>query len=292
MALKDINQLVLLNQKLNNKITNINNFINYNNLPTLTVITVVRNCVDIIESTILSVINQSYSNIEYIIIDGKSTDGTIDIIKKYEDKISFWTSEEDAGIYDAMNKGISNANGKFVNFMNAGDVFINVNICKLIADQILKNDFNVIYGDVVARSDINNSEILVRAKPLNKIWAGIIFCHQSAFIKLSNLKETPFDLKFKIVADFNQIVSLYLNSMVFFYLPVVVSKVLIGGVSYSNPKTIIEQIKVIHTNKPYSLNILNLILPLILSVIRALIGIKLTSKIRKFKWKYFKSKIH
>tara|TARA_B110000211_G_scaffold231975_1_gene294672 strand:- start:307 stop:1140 length:834 start_codon:yes stop_codon:yes gene_type:complete len=270
----------------------VDNFYKNNDLPILTVITVVRNCVDIIENTILSVINQSYSNIEYIIIDGNSTDGTKDIIKKYEDKISFWTSEADTGIYDAMNKGISNANGKFVNFMNAGDVFIHSNICKLFAEQILKKEFNVIYGDVIARSDINNSEILVKAKPLNKIWKGMIFCHQSAFIKLSNLKETPFDLKFKIVADLNQILSLYINSKIFLYMPIVISKVLIGGVSYSNPKTIIEQIKVIHAYTPYSLNILNFISPLIISAIRALIGIKMTSKIRKYKWKYFKSKIH
>lgn len=263
-----------------------------NDLPTLSVITVVRNCVDIIENTILSVINQNYSNLEYIIIDGNSTDGTKGVIQKYEDKINLWISETDKGIYDAMNKGISNANGKFVNFMNAGDVFINSNICKLFAEQILKKEFDVFYGDVIARSDINNSEILVKAKSLNKIWKGMIFCHQSTFIKLSNLKERPFDLKFKIVADYNQILSLYINNKMFCYIPTVMAKVLIGGVSYSKPKTIIEQIKVIHAYKPYSLNILNFILPLTLSAIRALIGIKMTSKIREYKWKYFHSKIH
>jgi glycosyltransferase involved in cell wall biosynthesis len=268
----------------------VDNFNKKNYSPILSVVTVVRNGVDVIENTILSVINQSYSDIEYLIIDGKSTDGTLDIIKKYKNKIRFWISEEDEGIYDAMNKGISNANGKFVNFMNAGDVFINSDICKLFAEEMLKKDFNVIYADVIAQSDTHKSEILVKAKPLNKIWTGMIFSHQSAFIKLSNLKETPFDLKFKTVADFNQILSLYLNDKVFLYMPIAVSKVLIGGVSYSNPKTIFEKVKVIHSHKPYSLNIFKLISPLILSAIRGLFGIRMTRKIRKYKWEYFKSK--
>lgn len=76
-----------------------------------------------LEKTILSVLNQTYSNIEYIIIDGGSTDGTIDIIKRYDDKITYWQSEPDNGIYDAMNKGIQKANGEWINFMNAGDLF-------------------------------------------------------------------------------------------------------------------------------------------------------------------------
>ena len=120
----------------------------------------------------------------------------------------------------------------------------------------------------------------------------MIFCHQSTFIELSNIKETPFDLKFKIVADYNQIFSLYINKKIFCCMPNVIAKVAIEGVSYSNPKTIIEQIKVIHAYKPYSLSLLNFISPLIQSAIRDFIGIKMTSKIREYKWKYFNSQIY
>lgn len=260
--------------------------------PILSVITVVRNCVDVIEDTILSVINQSYSNIEYVIIDGNSSDGTKDIINKYKSKIDLYISENDKGIYDAMNKGISNVNGKYVNFMNAGDVFFNNNICQLFANYIQKKQFDVYYGDVITRNNINNSEMLVKAKNINKIYSGMIFCHQSTFIKLSNLKETPFDLNYNIVADFNQILSLYFKKKTFCYINSVMAKVLIGGISYSNPNTIVQQIKVIHSYKPYSIYILNLILPLLLSAFRILIGIKITTKIRELKWKFFKSKIH
>lgn len=99
----------------------------------VTVITVVRNDVQHIEQTMLSVLNQTYSNIEYIIIDGGSTDGTVDVIKKYADQLAYWISEPDGGIYPAMNKGLKQASGDWVNFMNSGDVFAD--------DKVLENVF-------------------------------------------------------------------------------------------------------------------------------------------------------
>ena len=292
MELKNINDLILLELRMKSVKTS-RPIINSNNdQPTFSVITVVRNGEDIIENTILSVINQNYLNLEYIIIDGNSTDRTIDIIQKYEDKITFWISEPDMGIYDAMNKGISKAKGKFVNFMNAGDIFFDSYICQLVAEKIMIKECDVIYGDFIAQSDTNNVEIIVKPKSLDKIWMGMIFCHQSVFIKVSILKEIPFDLKYKIVADYNQILSMYINNKIFCYMPNVIAKVAIGGVSYSNYKTIIEQIKVIYAYRPYSLVLLNFILPLIQSAFRTFIGIKMTSIIREYKWKYFYSKTY
>jgi len=96
-------------------------------LPLITVITVVYNGAKHLEETIKSVLNQTYPNVEYIIIDGGSTDGTLDIIKKYEDKIDYWVSEPDEGIYDAMNKGILTALGKGLLFLNSGDKFLSKN---------------------------------------------------------------------------------------------------------------------------------------------------------------------
>ena len=92
----------------------------------ITFITVCYNAIDTLEKTILSIINQTYPNIEYIIIDGASTDGTVDIIKKYEHKLSYWISEPDKGIYDAMNKGLKRATGDYINFMNADDILLHI----------------------------------------------------------------------------------------------------------------------------------------------------------------------
>ena len=116
-------------------------------LPLITVITVVFNGVKTLEETIKSVVNQTYPNVEYLIIDGGSTDGTLDIIKKYEDVIDYWVSEPDNGIYDAMNKGIILIFGTWVYFLNSGDLIFNSNVFKDILINI-SNDFDFIYGNV------------------------------------------------------------------------------------------------------------------------------------------------
>jgi glycosyltransferase involved in cell wall biosynthesis len=261
-----------------------------NERPLLSVITVVRNGDKILEKTILNVLNQSYDQIEYIIIDGGSTDETLDIIKKYENNIACWISEPDKGIYDAMNKGITRATGMWINFMNAGDEFYDLNTCKIIAKSISENSFDVIYGDFVAKNDLINLEILVKAKPLNSIWKGNLFSHQSCFIRYDVLRNNLFDINYKIVADFNQMVSILLQRKVFFYLPIPFSIMQTGGVSYSNIRTYIEQIKVVHAHKPYSIYLFSYIPLMILALVRTMASEKLTLFIRRAKWKYMTSK--
>jgi len=107
-------------------------------LPLITVITVVLNGEKALEETIKSVISQTYPNVEYIIIDGGSTDGTLDIIKKYEDYIDYWVSEPDKGIYDAMNKGVDLTTGQWINFINAGDRFYDEDLIEEIFSKDLK----------------------------------------------------------------------------------------------------------------------------------------------------------
>ena len=126
------------------------------NYPLISVITVSYNAVLTIEQTILSVINQTYLNIEYIIIDGGSTDGTVNVIKKYADKIAYWVSESDKGIYDAMNKGIAYSHGEYCNFINAGDKF-----CSSVG---IENKLNYIYRP---KGHLNRMEVMGIAALLN-----------------------------------------------------------------------------------------------------------------------------
>lgn len=108
--------------------------------PLVNIITVVRNDEKYLEETIKSVINQTYDNVEYIIMDGGSTDGTLEIIKKYESYIDYWASENDKGIYDAMNKGMDLASGDFINNLNIGDLLVEIPIDELIYCQLNKVD--------------------------------------------------------------------------------------------------------------------------------------------------------
>jgi glycosyltransferase involved in cell wall biosynthesis len=148
----------------------------------VTIITVVFNCKKYIEETILSVINQTYRDFEYIIIDGGSTDGTVDIIAKYADEISYWISEPDKGIYDAMNKGIKVAKGDWFNFLNAGDRFVNDQIVEKIFSGDLKGA-TLIYGDIMVLKENGKSfyHKVGTLKDDKSIIRGMNVCHQAIF---------------------------------------------------------------------------------------------------------------
>lgn len=129
------------------------------NKPLITVVTVVYNGKETLEETVLSVLNQSYDNIEYIIVDGGSIDGTLDIIKKYEEKIDYWISESDKGVYDAMNKGIDLTTGEWINFMNSGDCFFDNYVLSNINFSAICQDKKFIYSDFYMKSkflDLDN----------------------------------------------------------------------------------------------------------------------------------------
>jgi acetyltransferase-like isoleucine patch superfamily enzyme len=181
--------------------------------PSITIITVVFNAVNIIEPTILSVINQTYENIEYIIIDGGSTDGTVEIIKKYSDKISYWISEADKGIYDAMNKGIEIATGEWINFMNAGDSFVNRNVLNnVFGNAINYATSDVVYGNAIMHKT-NKSIMHIHANPdSNRQWKGPTFRHGAMFTRTHLHRQFPFRLEklYEICADFDFIYHLYI----------------------------------------------------------------------------------
>lgn len=192
-----------------------------NHQPLITIITVVFNDIKNIESTILSIINQTYANIEYIIIDGGSTDGTVDIIKKYSNKISYWISESDKGIYDAMNKGLRKATGEWINFMNAGDCFASPNvIAELFSYNKIPNKVKFVYGDINFIK--GNQCTCVHALSPKHIKHTMPCSHQALFIK--NMENIFFNLKYKLASEYDVIFRFYVKqgTEIFLYKPIIV----------------------------------------------------------------------
>jgi len=182
--------------------------------PLVTVITVVFNGEQLIEETILSVLNQSYEDVEYIVIDGGSNDGTLKILSKYNDKIYYWLSEPDRGIYDAMNKGIALARGEWINFMNCGDRFVSADVLNFFLEKNYEAD--IIFGDAIVQYP--SFEATFKKVPLASMWQRIPFCHQASFTKATLLKQWNFNLQYKLSSDFDFIYRAYLNHKKFLYI--------------------------------------------------------------------------
>ena len=168
----------------------------------ITVITISYNAFNDIEKTIRSVLDQKNVNFEYIIIDGKSSDGTIDIIKKYDNCITKWLSEPDSGIYNAMNKGVSLATGDFCIFMNAGDCFVDDNVLFNVS-RILEDKYDIYNGNSFFVDDNNKIVCYERCRknyPLKHFYKDSI-CHQATFIKTELLRKYPYDESLRMVSD-------------------------------------------------------------------------------------------
>ena len=169
----------------------------------ISVITVSYNAAATIEQTILSVIRQDYSNIEYIVIDGGSTDGTVDMIRKYEDKIAYWVSEPDAGIYDAMNKGIRRATGDYLYFLGADDWLRDEAVLCRVSEFIrLHPGYGLYMGNVFLYHPKLRMEKRQRVffSP-EAVKRGHMYPHQGMFAQ-RELLQAGFDTKYKIAADY------------------------------------------------------------------------------------------
>lgn len=205
--------------------------------PLISVITVVFNGERFLEDAIQSVIKQSYDNVEYIIIDGGSSDDTLDIIRKYEHAIDYWVSEKDKGIYDAMNKGARLSSGLFVGFLNADDFFY-LNTISDLAFNYIKNDFDYTFGpvDIFGEED-KYVETSIPIKDMNYTkgkYIGMPSHHQAIFIKKELFgKLNGYDLRFKIRADYDLVLRLLSISKKVWYFPSSVGAFRLGGVSGS-----------------------------------------------------------
>jgi glycosyltransferase involved in cell wall biosynthesis len=200
--------------------------------PILSVITVVYNNAADIERTMLSVLNQTYKGIEYIVVDGCSTDGTLQIIEKYKDRIAKLISEKDTGIYDAMNKGLAIATGDYVLFMNSADEFYSVaTVANVFATA---PDADIYYGETEMIGEDGNSLGQRRhAVPENFTWRsfkyGMSVSHQAIYIKRSLVE--PYDPKYKLSADIDWILRAAKKAKSIVNVHQYVAKYQVGGMS-------------------------------------------------------------
>jgi glycosyltransferase len=210
----------------------------------ISVITSVFNNKEFIEDCIKSVLKQNYKNIEYIIVDGGSTDGTIDAIKKYEDKISKWTSEPDKGIYDALNKGIKLATGDIIGFLHADDFYAHNKVLEIVVSHMIKRNVDSCYGDLFYVDKYNPNKV-VRHWKSNTYREGLFKRgwmppHPTFFVKKELYDMFGyFNTEFKIAADYELMLRfLEKHKISTYYIPEVLIKMRIGGMSNRNIKNI------------------------------------------------------
>lgn len=188
------------------------------NIMKISIVTVCYNAESTIDEMIKSVLSQDYKFVEYIIIDGNSKDGTLNLINKYHDRVIL-VSEPDHGIYDAMNKGLEKATGDFLIFMGADDIFYSDNVLSEIANNI-DNNSTVYYGNVLR---LKSNKIYDGA--FSKLmWGYKNICHQAVFYPKSIYKSKKYDLEYKLVADWVYNLELLADAVNFRYVDVVVSK--------------------------------------------------------------------
>lgn len=214
--------------------------------PKVSIITVCYNSERTIEDTLQSVINQSYPNIEYIVIDGVSTDGTLSIINKYKDKITIIVSEKDNGIYDAINKGIRLATGDIIANLNSDDFYIDNNVIADVVTTFEKEKTDTLYADLYYVDAVDTNKIIRYWK--SKQYKEGLFLrgwmppHPTFFVKKEVYQQYGlFDLQFKSAADYEimlRFIHRFKTSIA--YLPRIIVKMRVGGVSNANLKNRIK----------------------------------------------------
>ena len=211
----------------------------------LSIITVTYNASQWLERTIQSVVRQSYPRIEYIIVDGNSTDGTVEIIKKYRKAITQFISEPDKGLYDAMNKGLKLASGDYVLFINAGDTLYSDGTVQDIADLINKENVpDIVYGETLIVDIDGNPLGMRRLKAPEKLtWKsfsmGMLVCHQSFLVKRAIAD--CFDLQYRFTADFDWCIRCLRKAKTILNTRLILSQFLEAGYSAANRKESLKE---------------------------------------------------
>lgn len=188
----------------------------------LTIVTVTYNCRAAFEKTLRSVECQSYGDVQYIVVDGGSTDGTLEVIRAAADRgvVCKWVSEPDSGIYDAMNKGVAMADGQWINFLNAGDCFAADDVLQRVVGQLPRGG-GIAYGNHIL--ELSYGAYLFEASDsVEGLRTGIPFCHQAVFAELDLMRRYGFRTKYSLSGDYDFFYRCYADGVPFFHLDVVV----------------------------------------------------------------------
>ncbi len=218
--------------------------------PLVSIVTVVYNGAATLERTIQSVLAQGYANIEYIIVDGGSTDGTLDLLRRYDDRLDLWVSERDKGIYDAMNKGVALCTGEWVALINADDWYEPDTVARVLAAVEGRAGINIVHGDIWIHYP-NGHKKLKRAKQngfLLKYWE-MVLNHPSFFVRRSYYEGRPFDATLRVSGDHKWTLGAWMHSQdQFLYLPEPLANFTAGGASMRLPlkKVLAEGKRVSH----------------------------------------------
>lgn len=219
-------------------------------MPVLTVITVVYNAREAFRNTLESLNKQTSRDFEYIVIDGKSKDGTLEELVNFPDINAKVICESDRGIYDAMNKGIALANGKYLYFLNAGDCFFEPSTLEKVLRELKSSEVTIVHGAIEVQFEGQN-----RFKPAfspSDLWQASNFCHQGIFVKSDYHKTNPYDLSFAITADYKLVYDAYKNGMTFQMLPLTIAHFMAGGISDKNRiKLLREKFKIVSQYEPW-----------------------------------------
>jgi glycosyltransferase involved in cell wall biosynthesis len=214
--------------------------------PKISVITVVHNGAATVEDTIYSVAAQDYPRIEHIIIDGASTDGTLDIVRRHREKFAAFRSEPDRGMYDAMNKGLSMATGDIIGFLNADDAYVDNTILKQVAELFSDDTVDACYADLIY-VDKDNPEKVVRywrSRPYESglFERGWMPAHPTFFVRRGVYeKYGGYDLDYRLQSDFELTMRfMAINNIRSIYSPKIFVRMRMGGESNKNLANIVK----------------------------------------------------
>ena len=233
-------------------------------MPTVSIITITYNAERFLERTVQSVVAQQATDYEYIVIDGASTDGTLDIIRKYEHHITRWISEPDGGLYDAMNKGLHRARGQYVWFMNAGDELHHPQTLPHLLERIATTQADVYYSDALFVQENGTaiglrSNVTPHALPHTLSWCdmalGMKVCHQAFVAKRTIAPDYPTN---NLSADLDWEIRCLKAARTIEYLPFVLCRYLIGGLSVQqHRRSLLDRFRVLVTHFGLAATLLN-----------------------------------